>query len=72
MSAPRPAALRKEGSDHLVIEWSDGHHSVYAWKHLRDQLPLRQLPRGAREAARPVPHPHAQRAGSTAPLAPVA
>ena len=34
-----PLALRKEGADHLVIDWSDSHHSVYAWKHLRDHCP---------------------------------
>ncbi len=32
----RPVALRKEGADHLAIDWSDGHHSQYQWKHLRD------------------------------------
>lgn len=35
----RPTALRKEGEDRLVIEWNDGHRSVYAWKHLRDHCP---------------------------------
>jgi DUF971 family protein len=43
MSAPRsaskPVALRKEGSEHLVIDWSDGHRGLYAWKHLRAQCP---------------------------------
>jgi DUF971 family protein len=38
-SASKPVALRKEGPDHLVIEWSDGHRGVYAWKHLRAQCP---------------------------------
>jgi DUF971 family protein len=33
----RPLALRKEGEDHLAIDWNDGHRSVYTWKHLRDQ-----------------------------------
>src|SRR5262245_34557158 len=36
---PRPTALRKEGSDRLAIDWSDGHQSVYTWKHLRDNCP---------------------------------
>jgi DUF971 family protein len=34
-----PLALRKDGPDRLVIEWSDGHHSVYTWRHLRDHCP---------------------------------
>ena len=44
MSAPGsaplvPVALSKEGPDRLVIEWNDGHRSVYTWKHLRDHCP---------------------------------
>lgn len=34
-----PVALRKEGNDRLAIDWSDGHKSVYAWKHLRANCP---------------------------------
>lgn len=34
-----PVALRKEGEDRLVIEWNDGHRSVYSWKHLREHCP---------------------------------
>ena len=34
-----PTALRKDGPDRLVIEWSDGHHSVYTWRHLREHCP---------------------------------
>jgi DUF971 family protein len=34
-----PLGLRKEGNDRLVIEWNDGHRSVYAWKHLRQHCP---------------------------------
>src|SRR5579884_2921254 len=48
-----PVALRREGDDRLVVEWNDGHRSVYTWLHLR------RLPRGAAEAARPLPHPQA-------------
>ena len=36
---PLPVALRKEGDDRLAIDWGDGHHSVYTWKHLRDHCP---------------------------------
>jgi DUF971 family protein len=35
----RPVALRKEGDDRLVIEWNDGHRSIYRWQHLRDHCP---------------------------------
>ena len=34
-----PVALRKEGTDQLVIEWNDGHRSIYTWKHLRQSCP---------------------------------
>lgn len=34
-----PVTLRKEGNDRLIIEWNDGHRSVYAWQHLRDNCP---------------------------------
>ena len=36
---PRPLALRKDGDDRLIIDWSDGHQGQYAWKHLRDRCP---------------------------------
>ena len=35
----RPVSLSKEGDDRLVIEWNDGHRSVYAWAHLRRNCP---------------------------------
>jgi DUF971 family protein len=41
-SAPAPllpVALRKEGEDRLVIEWNDGHRSLYTWQHLRQHCP---------------------------------
>lgn len=42
MSAPRaelrPTNLAKQG-DGLVIDWNDGHHSVYTWKRLRERCP---------------------------------
>ena len=34
-----PLALRKDGSDRLIIEWSDGHRAVYTWQHLRANCP---------------------------------
>jgi DUF971 family protein len=35
----RPLALKKEGDERLVIEWNDGHRSVYAWQYLRSNCP---------------------------------
>jgi DUF971 family protein len=35
----RPVALGKEGEERFVIDWSDGHRSIYTWKHLRDNCP---------------------------------
>jgi DUF971 family protein len=34
-----PVALRKEGADRLVIEWSDGHRSEHSWQNLRAGCP---------------------------------
>jgi DUF971 family protein len=34
-----PVALRREGPDHLVIEWSDGKRGVLSWKQLREACP---------------------------------
>jgi DUF971 family protein len=44
MAAPAPGALlplalRREGAERLIIEWNDGHRSVYTWKHLRANCP---------------------------------
>ncbi len=39
-----PTALRKEGPDRLVIEWNDGHNSVYTWRAPARTLSLRELP----------------------------
>lgn len=38
-TALRPLALRKDGDEHLVIDWNDGHRSDYTWRHLRDNCP---------------------------------
>jgi DUF971 family protein len=35
----RPTALRKEGEDFLVIEWSDGKTCKYSWQQLRKECP---------------------------------
>ena len=64
-----PAALRKEGDDRLVIEWSDGHRSVYAWQHLRDNCPCA----GCREERVQPPDPfRLLQPGELKPLRPVA
>lgn len=38
-SSFHPLALKKDGDDRLIIEWSDGHRSVYSWQHLRSNCP---------------------------------
>jgi DUF971 family protein len=58
MSAPRPGtplpvSLSKEGDDRLAVAWSDGHRSVYTWKHLRDHCPCA----GCREERAQPPDP---------------
>jgi DUF971 family protein len=35
----RPLALRKEGTERLIVEWSDGHRGEYTWRHLRQHCP---------------------------------
>ena len=65
----RPLALRKEGEDRLVIEWSDGHRGVYAWTHLRSHCPCA----GCREERAQPPDPfRILKPSELAPLKPVA
>jgi DUF971 family protein len=49
----RPAALRKETEGRLAIDWSDGHRSLYDWKHLRSNCPCA----GCREERAQPPDP---------------
>ena len=35
----RPVSLSKDGDERLVIQWNDGHRSVYHWRHLRKHCP---------------------------------
>lgn len=64
-----PLALRKEGADRLAIDWNDGHHSVYTWKHLRDNCPCASC----REERLAPPDPfRILKANELVPLAPVA
>jgi DUF971 family protein len=60
--------LSKEGTDRLAIQWSDGHRSIYTWKHLRDQCPCA----GCREERLKPPDPfHILKPNELVPLAPV-
>jgi DUF971 family protein len=74
MSGPEatvPVALKKDEAGRLVIEWGDGHRSVYAWKYLRDQCPCA----GCREERGKPPDPFrvlSERELQAGPLAPVA
>lgn len=49
----RPVALRKEGEDHLLIEWNDGMVCKYSWRQLRDNCPCA----GCREERDKPPDP---------------
>ena len=49
----RPVTLGKEGEGRLAITWSDGHRSIYTWKHLRDHCPCA----GCREVHERPPDP---------------
>jgi DUF971 family protein len=66
-----PVALKKEGDDRLIIEWNDGHRSVYTWQHLRVNCPCagcredRQRPPDPFRILKPSEIPHG-------PLKPVA
>ncbi len=73
MSAPgagplTPVSLSKDGPDRLVIEWNDGHRSVYSWKHLRSQCPCASC----REEREKPPDPfRVLKPSELVPLAPV-
>src|SRR5712692_8963781 len=74
MSAPEsgpltPLALTKDGPDRLVIEWNDGHRSVYAWSHLRANCPCA----GCRDQREKPPDPfRILKPSELVPVAPVA
>jgi DUF971 family protein len=73
MSAPvpesfTPVSLSKDGPDRLVIEWNDGHRSVYTWQHLRAHCPCA----GCREEREKPPDPlRILKPSELVPLAPV-
>ena len=61
-------ALRKEGEDRLVIDWSDGLRTTYTWRHLRDNCPCA----GCREEHLAPPDPfRILKASELVPLKPV-
>jgi DUF971 family protein len=65
----RPVALSKEGADHLVIQWNDGHRSLYRWEHLRRHCPCA----GCREEHLQPPDPlRVLKPSELQPLRPVA
>jgi DUF971 family protein len=67
--AVQPKSLSKEGPDRLVIEWKDGHRSVYPWQHLRANCPCA----GCREEKLKPQDPfRILKPNELAPLAPVA
>ena len=49
----RPLAIRREGSERLVIDWNDGNRCTYTWAHLRKQCPCA----GCREEREKPPDP---------------
>src|SRR5262245_43260943 len=64
-----PLAIRREGTDKLVIDWNDGHRCVYTWKQLRENCPCA----GCREARETPPDPfRVLKPNEMVPLAPVA
>jgi DUF971 family protein len=67
--APVPVRLSKDGPDRLVIEWDDGHRSVYDWQHLRANCPCA----GCREDKGQPPDPfHILKPAELLPLKPTA
>jgi len=64
-----PLTLNKEGADRLVIQWNDGHRSVYAWQHLRNCCPCAAC---REEHLKPVDPFRILKATELVPLAPVA
>ena len=67
-SSLRPVALKKDGEERLLIEWSDGHRSVYSWANLRKNCPCA----GCREEREQPPDPfRVLKANELVPLKPV-
>jgi DUF971 family protein len=63
-----PVTLRKQDEQQLLIEWNDGHRSLYAWSHLRNNCPCA----GCREERDKPPDPfRILKPTELIPLAPV-
>jgi DUF971 family protein len=65
---PVPLALRKEGNDYLVIEWSDGLVGKLTWKQLRDTCPCAGCREERQKPANPL---RILQPNELVPLAPV-
>jgi len=64
----RPVKLGKDGDDFLLIDWSDGHRSRYAWTYLRSHCPCA----GCKEERSKPPDPfRVLKPGELGPLKPV-
>jgi DUF971 family protein len=64
----RPLAIRREGNEHLVIDWSDGVRTTYTWAQLRKNCPCA----GCREEREKPPDPlRILKPEELVPLAPV-
>jgi DUF971 family protein len=66
-----PVALSREGADRLAIRWSDGHRSVYTWKHLRDNCPCATCREERQQPPDPFHILKPSELGPRPPLAPV-
>jgi DUF971 family protein len=67
--ALRPLSLSKEGRDRLIVQWNDGHRSLYRWQHLRQHCPCA----GCQEERTRPPDPfRILKANELQPLQPVA
>ncbi|GBD35882.1 hypothetical protein HRbin36_00997 [bacterium HR36] len=51
----RPLTLQRLGETGLVIEWSDGHRSEYAWRWLREHCPCASCREHRQELTAPTP-----------------
>jgi DUF971 family protein len=67
----RPRSLKREGLDQLAIEWSDGHRSVYSWRHLRQNCPCASCKENVGRAVEPFHILTAKELAATTPLAPL-
>jgi YD repeat-containing protein len=65
----RPMRLARDGQDRLVIEWNDGHRSMYSWTHLRASCPCASC---REESGRPADPFRILTPGELAPRPPLA